>query len=83
MPSDQAMPKAHVRVPTHLQEAAEILAESRYTRQNKYSKGEVFREALRGYLASQEDLPEEAHDLLDEDHKSNAGGGSADDEVTA
>lgn len=74
MPSNQAMPKAHIRAPTDLQEAAELLAEARYTRHNKVSKGEIFRLAVREYLENQDDLPEEARDLLDDDLEANAGG---------
>jgi hypothetical protein len=78
MPSDQSIPKANIRAPTDLQEATELLAEARYSRHNKVSKSEIFRQAVREYLARQSDLPEEARDLLDEDLKADAG----DDQVT-
>lgn len=68
------MPKANVRAPTNLQEAAELLAEKRYSRHNKTSKGDVFRDALREYFINHwDDLPGEARDLLDTDLVSNAG----------
>ena len=75
------MPKAHVRVPTDIQEAAELLAETRYSRHNKVTKAEIFRTALREYIARQDDLPGEAADLLDVDLIANAGGDT--DEVDA
>lgn len=74
VPSSDRMPRAHVRMPTNLQEACEILAEGRYSRHDKVSKAEIIREATREYLARQDDLPEEARDLLDDDLRSNAGG---------
>lgn len=74
MSSDQ-MPRANVRIPSHLLEAAEMLAEERYSRHNKVSRAEIIRVALRAYLPEQDDLPEEARDLLDDDHEANAGAG--------
>lgn len=81
MPSNQ-MPRANIRAPTNLQEAAEILAEDRYTRHNKVSKGTIFRDALREYLINHwDELPQEGRDLLDEDLKANAGGSVPPEEV--
>jgi hypothetical protein len=67
------MPKANIRAPTNLQEAAELLAVARHSRTDKWGKGRVFRVALEEYLAEQDDLPEEARDLLDEDLETEAG----------
>jgi hypothetical protein len=69
------MPRANVRVPTNLQEAAELLARERdyQSRNDDWSKARVMREALALYLPQQDDLPEEAKDLLDDDLLANAG----------
>jgi hypothetical protein len=67
------MPKAGIRAPTNVQEAAEILAAERYSRNDKWTKSRVFREAISEYLRSQDDLPEEARDLLDDDFEANGG----------
>jgi len=70
------MPRANVRIPSNLQEAATRLAAERdYKNRNEdWSKARIIREALQGYLPNQDDLPEEARDLLDNDLVSNAGG---------
>lgn len=73
-PTDSArMPKAGIRAPTNVQEAAEILAAERYSRNDKWTKSRVFREAIGEYLRNQEDLPEEARDLLDDDVEADGG----------
>jgi Arc/MetJ-type ribon-helix-helix transcriptional regulator len=71
------MPRANVRVPTNLQEAAELLARERdyASRSESWSKARIVREALELYLPHQDDLPGEAADLLDDDLVANAGGG--------
>jgi len=77
-PTDSArMPKAGIRAPTNVQEAAEILAAERYSRNDKWTKSRVFREALREYLTRQDDLPEEARDLLDDNLEADSGNSEA------
>jgi len=71
------MPKAGIRAPTNVQEAAEILAAERYSRNDKWTKSRVFREALREYLTRQDDLPEEARDLLDDNLEADSGNSEA------
>ena len=71
----QGMPRIGARVPSNVIEAAEILAAERYDRHDKWNRSRVVREALLQYLLSQEDLPEEGRDLLDEDLLANAGEG--------
>ncbi|MBV0903933.1 hypothetical protein [Haloarcula salina] len=73
-PDQSGMPRANVRVPTNLQESAELLARYRDTRNDAWSKSRVVREALKDYLPRQQDLPPEARDLLDDDLLANAGG---------
>lgn len=76
-PDHNRMPRANVRVPTNLQEGAELLARDRnYSNRNdNWTKSRIFREALKLYLPLQDDLPEEARDLLDDDLLANAGAG--------
>jgi hypothetical protein len=49
------------------------LAAERYSRNDKWTKSRVFRTALREYLVQQDDLPEEARDLLDDDAEADGG----------
>jgi len=76
MAQDQSggMPRANVRVPSHHLEAAELLARERAyrSRDEKWNRGKVIRKALAEYLPTQDDLPEDARDILDEDMLANA-----------
>jgi len=83
MAPDQSggMPRANVRIPSHHLEAAERLASKRHylKRDEKWNRGKVIRIALAEYLPNQDDLPEDARDILDDDTLANASEGAADE----
>jgi hypothetical protein len=81
MPEQGEWPRTGFRCPSHLIEAAEQLAEKRYSRHDKWTPSRIYRDALRDYLANADDLPEETRDLLDDDLKANAGGDAEEGET--
>ena len=50
------------------------MTETRGAPGNRPAVAQLIREAVRQYIAEQDDLPEEARDLLDDDLLANAGG---------
>lgn len=76
MPPNQGsgMPRITFSIPSNHQTALEYMTETRGAPGNRPAVSQLIREAVRQYLAEQEDLPEEAIDLLDDDLLANAGG---------
>ena len=74
MPADQPG-KSFIgaKIPTNLKDALYKLAKSRDSPYDEVHMTDLIEDAIREYLARQDDLPEEAKDDLDSDFLANAG----------
>lgn len=76
-PDQQGTSKVSLRIPTNHKEAIYQLAKERDTRTDRVKMSDIMRRYIADGLQSEEDVPEEVADLLDDDLMANAGGEEA------